>query len=123
MCGITGILYKNKSRAVDPAMLQQANNTLTHRGPDDSGYYIDGNVGIAMRRLSIIDVAGGHQPIRFILPIMVNCIITNIFVKHFSKKVTGSRLKPTRNPYCVIIKKLSIKNVLKNLRKNGLIKS
>jgi len=63
MCGITGIIYKDKNRIVDPAILQRANNTLAHRGPDDSGYYIDGNVGIAMRRLSIIDVAGGHQPI------------------------------------------------------------
>jgi len=63
MCGITGIIYKDKMRRVDPALLQRANDTLTHRGPDDCGYYIDGNVGIAMRRLSIIDVAGGHQPI------------------------------------------------------------
>lgn len=63
MCGITGIIYKDKDRSVDPEMLQRANDALTHRGPDDSGYFIDGNVGIAMRRLSIIDVAGGHQPI------------------------------------------------------------
>lgn len=48
---------------MDQKVLQSANDRLTHRGPDDSGYYIDGNVGIAMRRLSIIDVAGGHQPI------------------------------------------------------------
>ncbi|MBU0711640.1 asparagine synthetase B, partial [bacterium] len=63
MCGITGIIYKDKSRSVDSAMLQRANDAMTHRGPDDSGYYIDGHVSIAMRRLSIIDVAGGHQPI------------------------------------------------------------
>lgn len=63
MCGITGIIYKNKSHQVNPESLQRANDTLIHRGPDDSGYFIDGNVGIAMRRLSIIDVAGGHQPI------------------------------------------------------------
>ena len=63
MCGITGIIYKDKNRIVDREILQRANDTLTHRGPDDSGYYIDGNVGIAMRRLSIIDVSGGHQPI------------------------------------------------------------
>ncbi|MDO9547738.1 MAG: asparagine synthase (glutamine-hydrolyzing) [Candidatus Marinimicrobia bacterium] len=63
MCGITGIIYKDPDRSVDPIILHRANDTLTHRGPDDSGYYIDGNVGIAMRRLSIIDVAGGHQPV------------------------------------------------------------
>lgn len=39
------------------------NRSMTHRGPDDEGYYIDGSIGLAMRRLSIIDVATGHQPI------------------------------------------------------------
>ena len=63
MCGITGIIYKDKNRTVDPDILQRANNTLIHRGPDDAGYYIYNNVGIAMRRLSIIDMVGGHQPI------------------------------------------------------------
>ena len=38
-------------------------DALTHRGPDDRGTHIDGRVGIGMRRLSIIDTAGGHQPI------------------------------------------------------------
>ncbi|MCD6204151.1 MAG: asparagine synthase (glutamine-hydrolyzing) [Candidatus Marinimicrobia bacterium] len=63
MCGIAGIIYKDKNHSVDPEILQRANNTLTHRGPDDSGYYINGHVGIAMRRLSIIDIVSGHQPI------------------------------------------------------------
>lgn len=63
MCGITGIIYKDKSRKVDATQLQKANDTLTHRGPDDSGFFIDNHVGLAMRRLSIIDVSHGHQPI------------------------------------------------------------
>ena len=63
MCGISGIIYKNKNRQINPNELEIANNTLTHRGPDDSGIFIEGHVGIAMRRLSIIDVAEGHQPI------------------------------------------------------------
>jgi len=63
MCGITGIIYKDQNRRVDPSILQKANDTLTHRGPDDAGIFTERNVGIAIRRLSIIDVAGGRQPI------------------------------------------------------------
>lgn len=63
MCGITGIIYKDSSKKVDSSQLEFANNRITHRGPDDSGFFIDGHIGIAMRRLSIIDLAGGHQPI------------------------------------------------------------
>ena len=37
--------------------------TIVHRGPDDEGIYVDGPVGLGMRRLSIIDLAGGHQPL------------------------------------------------------------
>ena len=39
------------------------NDRLRHRGPDGAGYFIDGNVGLAMRRLSIIDIAGSDQPL------------------------------------------------------------
>ena len=63
MCGITGIYYKDKNRKVEITTLQKANDKMVHRGPDDKGYLIDGNVGLAMRRLSIIDVSGGKQPI------------------------------------------------------------
>ena len=38
--------------------------TIVHRGPDDEGIFVDGAIGLGMRRLSIIDVAGGHQPIQ-----------------------------------------------------------
>lgn len=61
MCGITGILnYKN---FVDEKILRDMNKILFHRGPDDEGYFMDKNIGLAMRRLSIIDIQGGHQPI------------------------------------------------------------
>lgn len=49
--------------AADGRLLRAMNTTLAHRGPDDEGYYVDGPVGLAMRRLSIIDLSGGHQPI------------------------------------------------------------
>jgi asparagine synthase (glutamine-hydrolysing) len=63
MCGICGILYYDKHRSVEPALLQAMSDRILHRGPDDQGQLIRANVGLAMRRLSIIDVATGHQPI------------------------------------------------------------
>ena len=62
MCGITGFVNKS-SQPADRSILEQMNNAIIHRGPDDGGFYIHENVGLAMRRLSIIDVSGGHQPI------------------------------------------------------------
>lgn len=62
MCGIVGIV-NNGGRGVDRGVLERMNRAILHRGPDDDGTYINGNVGLAMRRLSIIDVAGGRQPI------------------------------------------------------------
>ncbi len=62
MCGICGILNFN-GEPVDRAVLTAMNQTLRHRGPDDSGIFIAGPLGLAMRRLSIIDLAGGQQPI------------------------------------------------------------
>ncbi len=63
MCGICGIVYKDKDRPVDRVLLAKMTETLTHRGPDDSGYYLKGNVGLGHRRLSIVDLSLGHQPI------------------------------------------------------------
>jgi asparagine synthase (glutamine-hydrolysing) len=62
MCGVVGILDVH-GRAVDPSWINSMNEAIVHRGPDDSGSYVKGGIGIGMRRLSIIDVAGGHQPV------------------------------------------------------------
>ncbi len=62
MCGIHGI-YRLDGASVAPQWLTAMGNATTHRGPDDEGMHIDGACGIAMRRLSIIDLAGGHQPL------------------------------------------------------------
>ena len=59
MCGIFGIISPNVNRG----FLERATSALIHRGPDDAGYYLDGHVGLGHRRLSIIDLAGSHQPI------------------------------------------------------------
>ena len=62
MCGIHGI-FQLDGQPVQAAHLTAMGNVTRHRGPDDEGQHIDGDCGIAMRRLSIIDLAGGHQPI------------------------------------------------------------
>ena len=62
MCGIHGI-YRLDGGAVAPHLLTAMGNVTVHRGPDDEGMHIDGACGIAMRRLSIIDLTGGHQPL------------------------------------------------------------
>jgi asparagine synthase (glutamine-hydrolysing) len=63
MCGICGIYYQDQRRRVESSALAEMNAQIVHRGPDDDGFFIDGNVGLAMRRLSIIDVKTGHQPL------------------------------------------------------------
>jgi asparagine synthase (glutamine-hydrolysing) len=63
MCGIAGMMKFGGEARADSAALRRMCDVIAHRGPDDDGFYTDGPVGIGMRRLSIIDVAGGHQPI------------------------------------------------------------
>jgi asparagine synthase (glutamine-hydrolysing) len=63
MCGICGLVSLDGASGPDPAALAAMNETLVHRGPDSDGSLIDGAAGLAMRRLSIIDLAGGDQPI------------------------------------------------------------
>ncbi len=63
MCGINGIAFSSRSRrTVDAAVLKRMRDVITHRGPDDEGIFIDGAVGLGHRRLSIVDVKAGHQP-------------------------------------------------------------
>lgn len=63
MCGINGIAFSSRSgRTVDRALLERMRDVITYRGPDDQGSFIDGTVGLGHRRLSIVDVAAGHQP-------------------------------------------------------------
>lgn len=63
MCGIVGIYYFDPARQVTQPELVAMADRIVHRGPNDAGYHLAGNVGIGMRRLSIIDLSGGHQPI------------------------------------------------------------
>src|SRR4051794_21635797 len=63
MCGICGLVAGERERAPDLAAVARMSGRLVHRGPDDDGLFSEGPVALAARRLSIIDLAGGHQPI------------------------------------------------------------
>src|SRR5215469_6438388 len=62
MCGICGVYNFGNPEPVERRVIQTMTRTLFHRGPDDEGYHIDGPLGFGFRRLSIIDLDGGHQP-------------------------------------------------------------
>jgi asparagine synthase (glutamine-hydrolysing) len=63
MCGIVGLVHRDRERPVDSSVVRGMCAAIRHRGPDDDGCFVQGPVGLGMRRLSIIDLAGGHQPI------------------------------------------------------------
>ena len=69
MCGITGGSWTGAAEPLDESVLRRMTDTLSHRGPDDSGIYFStdggegrGGAALGFRRLSIIDLSGGHQP-------------------------------------------------------------
>ena len=62
MCGIAGIFHWAPDRQVDRTVLDRMTRAVAHRGPDDQGFFHDGPVGLGQRRLSVIDLSGGHQP-------------------------------------------------------------
>ena len=62
MCGIAGIVHFESDRGVEPETLRRMTRVLAHRGPDGEGLYVAGNVGLGHRRLAIIDLSTGNQP-------------------------------------------------------------
>jgi asparagine synthase (glutamine-hydrolysing) len=62
MCGICGIVLSDPTARVNPRVIERMSDAIAHRGPDDDGQYLNGRVGLGFRRLSIIDLSGGHQP-------------------------------------------------------------
>ncbi len=62
MCGIAGIFHFDFSRRVDEPLLRRMTDCLSHRGPDGEGFFINNNIGLGHRRLSIIDLSTGSQP-------------------------------------------------------------
>ncbi len=63
MCGIVGIFDRRAGREIDRALLARMNDSQTHRGPDEQGLYVARGIGLGHRRLSIIDLASGQQPL------------------------------------------------------------
>ncbi len=62
MCAIAGLFHYQDARPVEPQLLKRMGDIMAHRGPDDEGFFLSGPIGLAHRRLSIIDRSGGHQP-------------------------------------------------------------
>ena len=62
MCGIAGQFNYARNERVDPDVIRRMTDSIVHRGPDDEGYLVSGSHGFGFRRLSIIDLSGGHQP-------------------------------------------------------------
>src|SRR5664279_1639632 len=63
MCGITGIFDTRGKREIDHSLLQRMNESLNHRGPDEGGLHVEPGLGFGHRRLSIIDLSTGQQPL------------------------------------------------------------
>lgn len=63
MCGIAGVVYADPFRSAEPQTLQRMGDAIAHRGPDGEGFYRGQNVGLVHRRLAVIDLNGGNQPI------------------------------------------------------------
>ena len=67
MCGISGVIYKNKNKKNYKSEIESMNNLINHRGPDDNGIYINNNFSFGHTRLSIIDItSAGHQPMIYL---------------------------------------------------------
>lgn len=89
MCGIVGILNRDVRQPVDRELLERMTDAMSHRGPDGRGVYIKDNIGLGHRRLSIIDLAGGHQPM--IEPDSGNVIVFNGEIYNY-RSIRNSRV-------------------------------
>ncbi|MBI4061454.1 MAG: asparagine synthase (glutamine-hydrolyzing) [Elusimicrobia bacterium] len=104
MCGICGVVYGD-GRAPDKGVLKRANDAIAHRGPDDEGYHVDSPAGLAMRRLAVIDLDTGHQPISYAdesLWIVLNGEIYNYKELRAELEAGGHRFK-TRSDTEVVL--------------------
>ncbi len=63
MCGIAGFLQRGRDREASESILRRMTRPLVHRGPDEEGFHVEDGAGLGFRRLSIVDLAGGHQPL------------------------------------------------------------
>ena len=104
MCGICGQVFKD-NRQPERVMLERMNAALTHRGPDSDGFYRSPGVGLAMRRLAIIDLTSGDQPISNeddSLSIVFNGEIFNFQDLHQKLQSAGHRFKTRSDTECIL---------------------
>jgi asparagine synthase (glutamine-hydrolysing) len=105
MCGIVVVLKRDKDAPVDLRMLRGMTDVIRHRGPDDEGFHVDGNVGLGFRRLSIIDLAGGHQPMSIedgSLWIVFNGEIYNFLAIRRELEQKGHRFRTNSDTECIL---------------------
>lgn len=96
MCGLCGLAYDDPRRVAEHATLARMAHAIEHRGPDDQGTWVRGNLGVGFRRLSIIDVAGGHQPLENEdgrIALAINCEIYNFVELRAELVAKGHRFR------------------------------
>jgi asparagine synthase (glutamine-hydrolysing) len=101
MCGIVGII--NKNNQVDARLLKEMADVISYRGPDEEGNYLDKNIGLYHKRLSIIDLATGHQPMisnKFV--IVFNGEIYNYIELREDLKRKGHQFKTTSDTEVIL---------------------
>jgi asparagine synthase (glutamine-hydrolysing) len=104
MCGICGIAFQD-DQMVDPILLERMNTALLHRGPDSHGDYLSPGIGLAMRRLAIIDLSTGDQPISNedgSIWIVFNGEIFNFPELHQRLEAGGHRFKTNSDTECIL---------------------
>jgi asparagine synthase (glutamine-hydrolysing) len=106
MCGICGILNFRHDQPAERGVLEEMNRQIIHRGPDEAGFFLSGNIGMAMRRLSIIDVQSGHQPVtnEDDSISMVRSTITRNFASGWNNAAIGTAATAIRKRLSIFMK-------------------
>ena len=105
MCGLCGVAYDDLSARVDPERVRAMARTIALRGPDDEGVWTRGPLAVGFRRLSIIDLSGGHQPIENedgTIALAINCEIYNFVELRRELEAKGHRFR-TRSDSEVVL--------------------
>lgn len=105
MCGIVGIFHTDRARSIDERLLQAMCDSIVHRGPDDEGRYVFRHAGVAARRLSIIGVTSGHQPIPNedeTIWVALNGEIYNYQALRADLRVRGHRFRTDSDTECIV---------------------
>jgi asparagine synthase (glutamine-hydrolysing) len=105
MCGIAGRFNRDPADSVDCAEIRRMCDTIVHRGPDDEGQFVDGSVGLGARRLSIIDLVSGRQPMTTPdgrMTIVFNGEIYNYLELRRALESKGHRFRTTSDTECIL---------------------